>query len=64
MDRITLNLSARAYNLIVQAVQELPWKLAQPVFNEIDPQVQAALDKESSKPTPPVQPEAPEGSKE
>lgn len=45
MDKINLTLSPQAYNLIVQAVQELPWRLANPVFQEIDPQVKAALAK-------------------
>lgn len=45
MDKITLTLSAQVYNLIVRAVSEMPWRVANPVFQEIDPQVQAALDK-------------------
>lgn len=49
MDKITLTLSAQTYNLIVQAVQELPWKLANPVFQEIDPQIRAALAKDGPK---------------
>ena len=47
MDKVTLTLSAQTYNVIVKAVQELPWRLANPVFQEIDPQVHAALVKES-----------------
>lgn len=46
VDKIVLTLNARSYNVIVQALQEMPWKVAQPVFQEIDPQVRAALAKE------------------
>lgn len=46
MDKITLTLSAQTYHRIVQAVQDLPWKIATPIFQEIDPQVRAALAKE------------------
>lgn len=46
MDKITLTLSSQTYNLIVQAVQELPWRLANPIFQEIDPQIRAALAKD------------------
>lgn len=49
MDKVTLELSAYAYSTIIQAVQELPWKVAQPVFQEIDPQVRAALEREKQK---------------
>lgn len=49
MDKITLTLSAPIYNLIVQAVQELPWRLANPVFQEIDPQIRAALARDGQK---------------
>lgn len=49
MDKVTITLSAQTYNRIVQAVQELPWKLAQPVFAEIDPQVHKALVEDSQK---------------
>ena len=48
MDTITLTLSPQTYNLIVQAVRELPWRLANPVFQEIDPQVRAALAKDGA----------------
>lgn len=48
MDKVTITLSAQAYNWIVKAVQELPWRLAQPIFNEVDPQVQEALRKEAA----------------
>lgn len=61
MDKITITLSARAYNQIVQTLQELPWKVAQPVFNEIDPQVRAALQKEAAEKVVPPAPEAVEG---
>lgn len=46
MDKITLTLSNQSYNVIVKALQELPWRVAHPVFQEIDPQVRAALAKE------------------
>ena len=49
MNQVTLTLSPQTYNTIVQAVQELPWRLANPVFQEIDPQIRAALAKESQK---------------
>lgn len=43
MDKINLTLGAQTYNTIVQALQELPWRVANPIFQEIDPQVRAAL---------------------
>lgn len=46
MDKITLTLNISSYNTIVQALQDLPWRVAAPVFQEIDPQVRAALDLE------------------
>lgn len=56
MDKIELVLTAQTYNLIVQAVRELPWRLANPIFQEIDPQVRAALAKEAPKaPAPDVE---------
>jgi len=48
MEKINLTLSSQTYNLIVQAVQELPWRLANPIFQEIDPQIRAALAKEAT----------------
>lgn len=44
--QITLTLNVQTYNTIIQAVQELPWRLANPIFQEIDPQVRAALNKD------------------
>lgn len=52
MDRINLTLSGTTYNLIMQAVQELPWRVANPIFQEIEPQVRAALAKEATPPAP------------
>lgn len=46
MDKIQVSLSTQSYNTIVHALQELPWRLAQPVFQELDPQVRAAIAKE------------------
>lgn len=58
MDKINLTLSSQTYNLIVQAVQELPWRLANPIFQEIDPQIRAALAKETAKEPAPSAPVA------
>lgn len=44
MDKITLKLSVQTYNTIIQALQEVPWKLANPALMEIEPQLRAALD--------------------
>lgn len=46
MDKVTITLGVQAYNTIVQALQDMPWKLANPVFQEIDPQVRDALAKD------------------
>lgn len=63
METVTLVLSAQTYNTIVQALQEMPWKLANPALNEINPQIRAALaktgpsdSKDSSPPPPPGEP--------
>lgn len=48
MDKITITLGVESYNTIVRGLQELPWRLANPVFQEIDPQVRAALAKEQA----------------
>lgn len=49
MDEITLKISAQTYNAIVQALQEMPWKIANPALQEIDPQVREALKLEGLK---------------
>lgn len=46
MTEVTLTLSAQTYNTIVQGLQEMPWKVANPAFQEIDSQVRAALARE------------------
>lgn len=56
MDKITLTLSSQTYNTIIQAVQEIPWKHAQPVFQEIDPQIRAALASDGPKASTPSVP--------
>lgn len=49
MKSITLLLSAQAYQAVIIGLQELPWKVADPVLREINPQVQAALELEKSR---------------
>jgi hypothetical protein len=49
MKEVNLKLSLSTYNTIIQALQEMPWKLAHPVFQEIDPQIRAALAKSGQK---------------
>lgn len=49
MKSITLRLSAQAYQAVIIGLQELPWKVADPVLREINPQVQAALELEKSR---------------
>lgn len=56
MEKVTLTLSHQVYNLLVMGVQEMPWKLANQIFQEIDPQVRAALAQEAAKEqVPPVE---------
>lgn len=56
MTEITLTLSAQTYNTIVQGLQEMPWKVANPAFQEIDSQVRAALARErKAESSPPVE---------
>lgn len=58
MKEVTLKLSPQTYNTIIQALQEMPWKLAQPAFQEIDPQIRAALEKSGQTPSIPSSPPA------
>jgi hypothetical protein len=48
MNTVTLVLSVQTYNTIIQGLQELPWKIANPALAEIDPQMRAALATEKS----------------
>lgn len=54
MKQITLTFSQSSYNTMVLALQEMPWKIANLVFQEIDPQVRAALaaEKHDNMPSP------------
>lgn len=54
MNTVTLVLSVQTYNTIVQGLQELPWKIANPALAEIDPQMRAALAAEKSEGQAPV----------
>ena len=45
MKEVQLTLTLPTYNTIIQAVQELPWRIANQVLQEIEPQIREALAK-------------------
>lgn len=40
---IRLELTPASYNVVIQGLQELPWRISNPIIVEIDAQVQKAL---------------------
>jgi hypothetical protein len=48
METITITISAQTLNTIGAALQELPYKVAQPAINEIDKQVKEYLKTKAS----------------